>query len=64
MLTYEDNPHPKIRKSQVEIVPSPRRGIIGWIIDKLFGVRMIAVNTLTLTKEQQERLKKQIDKED
>jgi hypothetical protein len=37
MLTYEDAEPVKVHVPRVEMMPSPRRGFLGRIIDRIFG---------------------------
>ena len=37
MLTYKDEEPVMVHAPRVEMMPSPRRGIVGWFKDRLFG---------------------------
>ena len=60
VLTYEGEApaQPSGAKTEVEMVPSPRPGVLGWIKDLLFGVQMEPHVFLVLDKGSQSRLAK------
>ena len=61
MLTYEDAEPVQIHMSQPEIWPVPRPGVIGYIKDRIFGVETKPLPTMTLDKEQRERMRRQLE---
>lgn len=60
ILTYEGEApaQPSGAKMEIEMVPSPRPGLLGWIKDLLFGVQMKPQAFLVLDNESQSRLAK------
>lgn len=61
MLTYEDAEPIQVHAPQVEMMPSPRRGFLGRIKDRILGPEMKPQAMLVLDKEAQERLRKQLE---
>lgn len=57
MLTYEDAEPVRLQKTEVILMPVPREGFIGRIMDWIFGQVKKPQAVLVLDKEQQERLK-------
>lgn len=42
---------------RVEMMPSPRRGLVGWVKDRIFGVQMKPQAVMVLDRHSQELLK-------
>ena len=61
MLTYKDAEHVRFNKPRVEFVPEPRRGLMGWIKDRIFGTKMKPQHVLVIDKDTQERLKQKME---
>ena len=61
MLTYEDAEPVRFNKPRVVLMPEPRRGLIGWIKDRIYGTQMKPQPVLVLDKDSQERLKQKIE---
>lgn len=61
MLTYEDAEPVRFNKPRVEMVPEPRRGLIGWIKDRIYGTQMKPQPVLVLDKDSHERLKQKME---
>lgn len=61
MLTYEDAEPVKVHIPRVEMMPSPRRGFLGRIKDRILGPVMKPQAVMVLTKEERELLKKYME---
>ena len=62
MLTYLDDDKPvKVSAPDIRLVTVPRKGIIGWIKDRIFGPIKKPQTFMVLTKEQRQRLKEIMD---
>jgi hypothetical protein len=61
MLTYKDAEPIMVHAPRVKMMPSPRRGIVGWVKDRIFGVQKKPQAVMVLDKEQQERLKRHME---
>lgn len=57
MLTYKDEEPVMVHAPRVEMMPSPRRGIVGWFKDRLFGVPKKPHAMMVLDRHLQELLK-------
>jgi len=57
MLTYKDEEPVMVHAPRVEMMPSPRRGIAGWVKDRIFGVQMKPQAVMVLDRLSQELLK-------
>lgn len=57
ILTYEDAEPVMVHAPRVEMMPSPRRGLVGWIKDRIFGVQMKPQAVMVLDRLSQELLK-------
>jgi len=57
MLTYEDAEPVKVHAPRVEMMPVRRKGFLGRIKDRIFGVQMKPQAVMVLTKMEQELLK-------
>lgn len=62
MLTYEGEKPIIVHAPRVEMVPSPRKGFFGRIMDRVFGQVKKLQAVLVLDKEQQDRLKELLQK--
>lgn len=61
MLTYEDAEPEKVHAPRVEMMPSPRRGLMGRIKDRILGPVMKPQAVMMLTKKEQELLKEYME---
>lgn len=57
MLTYKDEEPVMVHAPRVEMMPSPRRGLVGWVKDRIFGVQMKPQAVMVLDRHSQELLK-------
>lgn len=57
MLTYKGEEPVMVHAPRVEMMPSPRRGIVGWVKDRIFGVQMKPQAVMVLDRHSQELLK-------
>ena len=57
MLTYKDEESVMVHAPRVEMMPSPRRGLVGWVKDRIFGVQMKPQAVMVLDRHSQELLK-------
>lgn len=57
MLTYKDEEPVMVHAPRVEMMPSPRRGLVGWIKDRIFGVPKKPQAVMVLDRHSQELLK-------
>ena len=57
MLTYKDEEPVRVHAPRVEMMPSPRRGIVGWVRDRILGVQVKPQAVMVLDRHSQELLR-------